>query len=81
MNFFKFKMNSSWYALRRYVRKVNSPGAMYPIVPPTSTRLFGMMRPGNRNFADPKSLRRAVMSLSKRMLLGFKSQWTKGGVT
>ena len=58
-----------------------SPGAIYPTDPFIATKLADMeikSVDSERNFASPKSLTWAVMSTSRRMLLGLRSQCTIG---
>jgi len=46
-----------------HIEKMNSPGVIYPIVPPTLTKPSELLAiPEERNFADPKSLTQAVIS-------------------
>ena len=58
-------------------------GAIYPIVPFNPIELVAKLEcPTDvefeirTRFAMPKSPKYAFISVSKRMLLGFKSQWT-----
>ena len=59
------------------------PGAAYPMVPFNPAVLVSLAEKSElvveTNFANPKSLTRATISLSRRTLLGFKSRWMIGG--
>ena len=60
------------------------PGAIYPIDPFSFEKLVELagaaVKVAHINLANPKSLTFAVMSRSKRTLLGFRSQCTTGVV-